>query len=767
MLVNFSSIDQRLQELLKPLPALAIGLLLLRLPEMQLAWGGDTPLFETFLAMLINDGVAILKGIPVWCAFTLPLLLLKSERLRTWGLAVCGSLLLSGEAALIHYFEVSGVPLGADLFGYSYQEIRTTVSGTQRPWPWAVLSALILALLLLWFSLVPQLSLFRRSIPRGWSLGLLCIGLVSTPVLPTQWHSDDMAQAHRQHQKLSFFFHDVFDKLLLDRLSMNATAVSNAAYPFAHSEATPDTLGPLLNLNERVPPHVMVIVVEGLGRSFSGPGASLGSFTPFLDTLAGKSLYWENFLASQGRTFAVLPSVFGSLPFGPYGDKSLGHDSLLSILKSQSYDLRYFSGSNLEFDHQGAFLASEGVQKFISEKDFPKSAIKASEWGYADADLFVKVADELKKAYQQPTLSIVQTMSMHTPFMFPGIEAYRLKVDQRLALLNIAPEKRPAYLKHRDIYASILYTDDALRQFFDQLTAMPEWSNTIVIITGDHRLPEIPMATRLERYHVPLMLVSPMVRSPQMFKSVSSHFDIAPSLLAMLSHRYNLKTPKIVSWMGSGLDVQVPFRNVHRIPLKQTKTELSDFVSGEYYLAQDRLYRIDDGLQPEPIDNPEILAEVKGEFAAFRASLLKLDKADRLTEPQSESTQVSYVQSQRNLESQGRVQHFNGVEATQTQALIQADGNLQVTALLTHHGKATAPVVVPLLVLTDTLGQELGEVSGKAIQLQAGQTQAVSLSLKLAPSRLVNGQYFVSLVVSHPDTGKPIGQGQYHVPVQK
>jgi hypothetical protein len=219
--------------------------------------------------------------------------------------------------------------------------------------------------------------------------------------------------------------------------------------------------------------------------------------------------------------------------------------------------------------------------------------------------------------------------------------------------------------------------------------------------------------------------------------------------------------------MGSGLDVQVPFRNVHRIPLKQTKTELSDFVSGEYYLAQDRLYRIDDGLQPEPIDNPEILAEVKGEFAAFRASLLKLDKAERLTELQSESTQVSYVQSQRNLESQGRVQHFNGVEATQTQALIQADGNLQVTSVLTHHGKATAPVVVPLLVLTDTLGQELGEVSGKAIQLQAGQTQAVSLSLKLAPSRLVNGQYFVSLVVSHPETGKSIGQGQYHVPVQK
>jgi uncharacterized sulfatase len=412
-------------------------------------------------------------------------------------------------------------------------------------------------------------------------------------------------------------------------------------------------------------------------------------------------------------------------------------------------------------------LASEGVTQFVSEKNFPKEATRASEWGYADADLFAKVASELKKGDPQPTLSIVQTMSMHTPFMFPGIEAYRLRVDERLSVLNIPPAKRPEYFKNRDIYASILYTDDALRQFFDKLTKMPEWANTVVIITGDHRLPEIPMATRLERYHVPLLVSSPMVRAPQQFKSVSSHFDIAPSLLAMLSHRYGFKTPSNVSWMGHGLDVQVPFRNVHRIPLKQTKTELSDFVSGDYYLAQDRLYRIDDGLQPEPVENADILAQLKAEFGAFRASLHTLENAERLTPPTSESTKSNYVSAQRNIEPQGRIEHFKGVEATQTEALLQADGSLQVQSVLTHHGKTTSSVFVPLMVLTDPLGQELAEVSGKAIQLNAGQSQMVSLSLKLAPSRLVSGQYFVSMVVSHPDTGKPIGRGQYHVLVQK
>jgi hypothetical protein len=81
-------------------------------------------------------------------------------------------------------------------------------------------------------------------------------------------------------------------------------------------------------------------------------------------------------------------------------------------------------------------------------------------------------------------------------------------------------------------------------------------------------------------------------------------------------------------------------------------------------------------------------------------------------------------------------------------------------------GKKKQDLFVPLLVLTDTLGQELGEVSGKAIQLPAGQSQSVTLNLKLAQPSLINGRYFFSVIVSHPETGKPIGKGQYHVAVQ-
>jgi phosphoglycerol transferase MdoB-like AlkP superfamily enzyme len=404
--------------------------------------------------------------------------------------------------------------------------------------------------------------------------------------------------------KLQFLLGDVWDG------RRSASVQASADHPFEHAETTPNTLGPLFDLDTQTPPHLVFVVVEGLGRSFSGPDARLGSFTPFLDELAKKSLYWENFLATQGRTFAVLPSVLGSLPFGPYGEQHIAHDNLLSLLKGQGYSLRYFTGTDLAFDHQGDFLAASGVKSFWSERDFVAPARKLSEWGYSDADLLQAVAQSPMPI--GPSVTVVQTMSMHTPFVVLQPEKYLQQFESRMDTLGLTQAQRASYRKQKEIYASILFTDDALRVFFDQVSAKPEWQNTVWVITGDHRLPEIPMASRIERYHVPLIVYSPLLRRPLRIKALSSHFDIAPSLLAMLSHRYGMSSPKRVHWMGTGLDVHPQWRNLHTLPIKQTKTELSDFVSGEYYLAQDKLYNLQDGLATAPEDFPWSLVNLEG-----------------------------------------------------------------------------------------------------------------------------------------------------------
>jgi hypothetical protein len=364
-----------------------------------------------------------------------------------------------------------------------------------------------------------------------------------------------------------------------------------------------------------------------------------------------------------------------------------------------------------------------------------------------------------------PSFTLVQTMSMHTPFVVPEQEAYRKKVDARLDQLAVPAARREPYQRQRDVYASILYTDQALRQYFQQLEKTPQWPNTIVVITGDHRLPEIPMTTRLERYHVPLIVTSPLLKGPRRIRALSSHFDLAPSLLAMLSRQYGLQTPERVHWMGTGLDVDTEWRNLHRLPLKQTKTDLDDYVSGTHYLGQDRLYTLGDGLQPEPEDNPSVHERLRQEFARFRTDLVALDQSRQLRTPSTAAQRAAYSETARTLEPPDRAALIQGVVVTATQGRWLPDGSIEASGQFTQHGSQDAPVFVPLLVLIDEQGQQLGEAYGQATQLRAGQSSRVQLQLK--PTNVPSGKHYLAMIVSHPDTGKSIGKGQYRVPVQR
>ena len=71
-------------------------------------------------------------------------------------------------------------------------------------------------------------------------------------------------------------------------------------YPFLRVDETPDVLGKFFTIHPATPPNIVFILVEGLGKAFSGPNAYLGSFTPFLDKLAGESLYWGEFSRVPG-----------------------------------------------------------------------------------------------------------------------------------------------------------------------------------------------------------------------------------------------------------------------------------------------------------------------------------------------------------------------------------------------------------------------------------------------------------------------------------
>jgi uncharacterized sulfatase len=363
-----------------------------------------------------------------------------------------------------------------------------------------------------------------------------------------------------------------------------------------------------------------------LGKAFSGSNAYLGSFTPFLDDLAGKSLYWENFLASQGRTFAALPSILASLPFADKGFSDLGqrmpkHLSLMSILKHNGYRIKYYSGTDLDFDNERLFLQRQGADVLVGINDYDRTYTKSpgTSWGYPDRELMRKALEMDRQDSQQPYLSFVQTMSMHTSYSIPDQEKYIKLFEERMTRLGFDEAQKVRHRTYKQIYSTIMYTDEALRFYFEKYAELPAYGNTIFIITGDHRLPEIPMSTKIDRFHVPLIIFSPMLKRTAQIESISSQLDITPSLLAFLKKHYGIDTPTTVSWVGSGLDTNPSFRNIHKYPLKHTKTNLIDYISGMYFIDQDILFSLGRNMDLEPLQDEGKRSELIAEFNQYKA----------------------------------------------------------------------------------------------------------------------------------------------------
>ena len=178
-------------------------------------------------------------------------------------------------------------------------------------------------------------------------------------------------------------------------------------------------------------------------------------------------------------------------------------------------------------------------------------------------------------------------MSMHSPYSVPDQEKYLELFEEQMSRLGFDEAQKGRYRHYKNIYSTILYTDDALRYLFEQYAKLPAYGNTVFIITGDHRLPEIPMSTKVDRFHVPLIIFSPLLKRTAHIESISSHLDIAPSLLAFLKKNYRLDNPSLAPWVGSGLDTDSSFRNIHSYPLKHTKTNLIDYISGMFFIDQE------------------------------------------------------------------------------------------------------------------------------------------------------------------------------------
>lgn len=620
--------------------------LLFRIFETKVVFGIHNLAFEKKSILLSGFVHDLLWGFYV-LGFLLIIYLVLELTFPKFGKIIVKSsatILILLQAGLIFYFTKMLLPLGEDLYAYSVSDVIATVKASGE-FNLLNLSAAVFA-----FGLIYGVISIGKWLPMNYhaavSFTIICYGFILTsnylPLAKTQ----DLGEIEKNLMvnKSQYFYDQSFnyftnrEYLFFDFYLSPPTKANSLVekvftepnYPFLHENNYPDVLSPYFSEFDTIP-DLVFIIVEGLGKAYSGEAAYLGSFTPFLDSLSNHSLYWKNGLSTTGRTFGVLTGIFGSLPFAQNGFMEQApefplHLSLFSILKKNGYFTNYHIGADKNFDNVGSFLEYQKVDRILDmssfDADFEETPSKSGfSWGYPDKAMFENGMRKIPRELSQPQLSVFQTQTSHDPFLIPDEQKYFDLFETYITnTLRANPVQANNYRNYQSMYASILYVDEAIKEFFDVYKYMPKYENTIFIITGDHRLPEIPLATTMDRFHVPIMIFSEKLQRPKRMHGITTHFEIAPTLLGFLESNYELDLPSLTAWKGYVMDTSAVFQSNVTNPLMRNKNQLLDYLSNEYVLSDNQLYRIYDNMDMEPITDIKLKEKLAREFENYRNS---------------------------------------------------------------------------------------------------------------------------------------------------
>ncbi len=399
-------------------------------------------------------------------------------------------------------------------------------------------------------------------------------------------------------------------------------------YPFLHRFQPRNVLGPYLNPTTRSP-HIVLIIVEGLGEDFVHPSHGM-TFMPFLDSLANKGLHWNHFLSTSERSFGATPSINGSLPFGTAGfalqEQYPYHFSLVNVLKKNGYQTRFFYGQGAWFHGKEPFYRFNNIDTIIDKERYDPSLEKVYVgkekhfWGYNDFDLFRQYF--LSTDFQNPKLryDVFFTGTSHAPFALKYPKMYQQRYNE--SVRNVQdPQWRWHFETYRKYYSSLYNVDEALRYFFETYAHYDEFKNTLFFITGDHPITEIPASNPLKKYHVPLILYSPLLKGSADFQEVSGHLDLYESVLSYLQQEHRIDVPPYSTALGFGLRCETTYDDQTTIPLMTDNRVIEDFFyNGLFVGGRNSLYRVKEHFELEEYHDQRNLHKLQKKMDVYQAA---------------------------------------------------------------------------------------------------------------------------------------------------
>lgn len=541
--------------------------------------------------------------------FTLYPLYLKKKTLFSKCLTTANIVLATTAVALIIFFKERGAPLDRELLQHSIQDL-TLVIKTSGTFNFLNISLYILCFGALYLSTRALSNAPSLVVKYGkiFTLFFFIYGAFIPQSVSQNIYSVNKTE-HLISDCLDYLFftpEQTVYKTLTPELEQTILSYQNRIsgdyidpqYPFYKRSSTDNPLGKFFDTSS-VQPNLVFLIVESLSSDICGINNSLGhGFTPFLDSLAKESLFWDNCLSSSNASYQALPAILGSLPFGRQGFNMLPqyprHNTIISTLKAQGYYTSFISGAPIYFDNQGTFIRNQGTD-FITYT-FPEKYNAGDErkdwnWGYHDGQVLnygLELQDSIQK---EPHLDVYVTISTHPPYTYPNKEQYEAQYLDKIKTWHLSNDEHSKLEKLSEAMGSFAYCDDQLRQFFEDYKKRDSYKNTIFVITGDHH-GYYKTEHELGKFHVPLFIYSPLLKTPLHSNAMVSHLDITPSISNLLKYNFEVSLPEYDHWLGSVVDTSINFQSKLNLPFINWGKQIVHYIKDSILYAKGNLFAI-------------------------------------------------------------------------------------------------------------------------------------------------------------------------------
>ena len=268
--------------------------------------------------------------------------------------------------------------------------------------------------------------------------------------------------------------------------------------------------------------NIIFLIMESYSKEFVGFYNNHEGYTPFLDSLMHHAMVFTNAYANGLKSIEALPAITASIPTlmtNPFITSDFARNkfqSLASLLNNEGYSTSFFHGGKrgtmgfYSFAHRAGFEEYYGLEEYNKNIDFDGT------WGIFDGPFMKYFANNLN-AKKEPFFSTFFSLSSHPPYVLP--KNYKNT--------------------EKNILETIKYSDDCMRNFFNEIKNKKWFKNTIFVITADHTSPSQYVKkykNPIGRYAIPLVIFKGDSSLIGKNNNIVQQIDILPTILDQIGY---------------------------------------------------------------------------------------------------------------------------------------------------------------------------------------------------------------------------------------